>query len=297
MGNYTVTHCHSSLSLLDSCTDYKDYIDKCVELGQNSIAITEHGNVYNWVAKKLYCKEKGVKYLHGCEVYLTENPVEKVRDNYHTILIAKNYEGAKELNRLVSMSWDDNHFYYKPRISFDEFLNISDNIISTSACLASPLSKLPLDNDYYDKLSSQIDNLDNTGEYKYIFDFYKKLCDVLKLKSALGVRTRREYQNRSLGALKEICEDYTLLLERIEDFYKVFQSLWFWENKPHGFDVQDIRIGGLVRRIQSGRQRLIDFIDGKISLIPELEEKALDMGNWWPYWGRLATPNRLSHKF
>lgn len=152
MGNYTITHCHSSLSLLDSCTDYKDYIDKCVELGQNAIAVTEHGNIYNWVAKKLYCKEKGIKYLHGCEVYLTENPNEKVRDNYHTILIAKNYEGVKELNALVSASWDDKHFYYKPRITFDEFLSSSDNIISTSACLASPLSKLPLNNSYYDKL-------------------------------------------------------------------------------------------------------------------------------------------------
>ena len=152
LDNYVVTHCHSSLSLLDSCTDFRNYIDKCVELSQKAIAITEHGNIYNWVAKKLYCDEKGIKYLHGCEVYLTENPEEKVRDNYHTILIAKNYNGVMELNKLISLSWDKDHFYYKPRITFNEFLSISDNIISTSACLASPLSKLPLDNLYYDKL-------------------------------------------------------------------------------------------------------------------------------------------------
>lgn len=71
------------------------------------------------------------------------------------MLLAKNIEGVKELNRLVSKSCDKEHFYYTNRISFDEFLGISDNIISTSACLASPLNKLPTDNAYYMKLAKK----------------------------------------------------------------------------------------------------------------------------------------------
>lgn len=63
----------------------------------------------------------------------------KQRDNYHIILLAKNYEGVKEINSLVSMANDDNHMYYKPRISFEEASKISDNVIMVSACLASPL--------------------------------------------------------------------------------------------------------------------------------------------------------------
>lgn len=91
----------------------------------------------------MYANSKGLKYLHGVECYLTSTLDEKIRDNYHTILIAKNYEGVKEINSLIDSSTRPDHMYYKPRISFDEFFAISDNVIKISACLASPLSKYP----------------------------------------------------------------------------------------------------------------------------------------------------------
>lgn len=139
--NYVVYHLHTEQSLLDSCTNYKDYIDRAVELGQKAIAFTEHGNVFTWVEKKMYCDAKGIKYIHGVECYLTEQLEPKVRDNYHTILLAKNYEGVKEINRLCYIASQPDHFYYRPRLSFDEFLGISDNVIKISACLASPLNE------------------------------------------------------------------------------------------------------------------------------------------------------------
>jgi DNA polymerase-3 subunit alpha len=126
-------------------------VDKAKELGQTAICFSEHGNIYNWIEKKMYCKEQGIKYLHGVECYLTERLFHtnedtgeqtKVRDNYHTILIAKNYAGFQELNTLIDLSTQEDHFYYKPRLTFDEFKNISNNIIKISACLASPLNKL-----------------------------------------------------------------------------------------------------------------------------------------------------------
>lgn len=112
-------------------------------MGQTAICFTEHGNTYNNIEKKMYANKKGLKYLHGVEIYLTHSLENKVRDNYHTILIAKNREGIKEINLLVDLSTREDHMYYKPRISFDEFFNISDNVIKISACLASPLSKYP----------------------------------------------------------------------------------------------------------------------------------------------------------
>jgi DNA polymerase-3 subunit alpha len=114
----------------------------------------------------MYCEEQGVKYLHGVECYLTKellqvddenSELHKVRDNYHTILIAKNYAGLQELNTLIDLSTQEDHFYYKPRITFDEFKNISDNVIKISACLASPLNKLRDESliQYYDYLEVQ----------------------------------------------------------------------------------------------------------------------------------------------
>lgn len=87
----------------------------------------------------MYCDAKGIKYIHGVECYLTEQLEPKVRDNYHTVLLAKNYEGVKEINRLCYIASQPDHFYYRPRLSFDEFKNISDNVIKISACLSSPL--------------------------------------------------------------------------------------------------------------------------------------------------------------
>lgn len=71
--------------------------------------------------------------------------------------MAKNMDGVRELNALVSKSCDKEHFYYTNRISFDEFLNISNNIISTSACLASPLNRLPETHPRYMELANKYD--------------------------------------------------------------------------------------------------------------------------------------------
>lgn len=157
MNNYVVYHLHTEQSLLDSCTNYKDYVDKAKELNQSAIAFTEHGSIDNWVEKKMYCDANGIKYIHGVECYLTEQLEPKVRDNYHTILLAKNYEGVKEINRLCYIASQPDHFYYKPRLSFDEFCNISDNVIKISACLASPLNELR--KNYLDKTTSPFHKL------------------------------------------------------------------------------------------------------------------------------------------
>lgn len=101
----------------------------------------------------MYANSKGLKYLHGVEIYLTASLDAKVRDNYHTILIAKNIEGIKEINLLIDKSTREDHMYYKPRITFDEFFAISDNVIKISACLASPLSRYPSSiNEVYERL-------------------------------------------------------------------------------------------------------------------------------------------------
>lgn len=147
MNNYVAYHIHDDCSLLDSCTKYTEYINKAVELGQKAIAITNHGNVYNWLERKIYAEEHGIKMLTGMECYVTEDTcdgteAEKHRDNYHTILIAKNPDGEKELFRLFDTSSKPDHQYYNKRISMNELFALSDNIYKISACLASPLNKL-----------------------------------------------------------------------------------------------------------------------------------------------------------
>lgn len=158
MDNYVPLHVHTELSLLDSCTNFKDYVKFCIDNKIKAICFTEHGNIFQHFAKRQYCKENGIKYLHGCEVYLTNQLEPKVRDNYHTILIAKDMEGYKEINKLVGMATNKEHFYYNPRLSFEEFFNISSHVFKISACLKSPLAdKKNIDPNVYDKLCKTYD--------------------------------------------------------------------------------------------------------------------------------------------
>ena len=147
--NYTVYHLHSDISSavtnIDSINKPEHYVEYAKSLGMTAMAFSEHGSVLNWKHKKDLIESAGMKYIHACEFYLTEDDIkeDKHRDNYHCVLIAKNYDGVKELNLLSSQSFNRNdwHFYYVPRISVRDLFNTSDNIIITSACLASVMNK------------------------------------------------------------------------------------------------------------------------------------------------------------
>lgn len=179
--NYVAIHVHSHDSILDSCTDFKLYADKAVELHQKAIATTEHGLHRGYIEKKLYCDSIGLKLLIGVEAYLTRELYPKVRDNYHTVLIAKNQDGLEELHQIIRTSTDEDHFYYDNRISFDEFLGLSENIIATSACLASPLNKLDEDDPYYMKLVDRYDYLEvQPHMHPEQIAFNKKLIELSK---------------------------------------------------------------------------------------------------------------------
>ena len=140
-------HLHSDLSNgvtnVDSVTKFDQYIERAKECGMRALGFSEHGSVFEWYHKKCAIEDAGMKYIHGVECYLTETLESKVRDNYHCVLIAANYDGFLELNRLVSNSFNrnDNHFYYVPRISFDELFHTSNNILVTTACVGGVLGK------------------------------------------------------------------------------------------------------------------------------------------------------------
>lgn len=175
--NYTVYHLHSDLSNgvtnIDSVTKYNEYISYAQSLGMKAMGFSEHGSILEWVHKKTKIESCGMKYIHAEEFYVTEqlyfepdttelcesllgtdekeaqeeiskyieeNKSQK-RDNYHCVLIAKNYDGVVELNELSSRAFvRDGHFYYNPRISFDELISTSDNIIICTACIGGILA-------------------------------------------------------------------------------------------------------------------------------------------------------------
>ena len=90
-------HLHSDLSNcvtnIDSTTKFQQYVDRAKELGMKALAFSEHGSIMERYHKKKAIEDAGMKYVHAIEAYLTTTISEKIRDNYHCVLIARNYDG------------------------------------------------------------------------------------------------------------------------------------------------------------------------------------------------------------
>ena len=123
MTDFTHLHLHTEYSLLDGACRIGEVVSRAAELGQKSLAITDHGVLYGAVAFYKECKAKDIKPIIGCEVYVApRSRLQKVHgvdtDRYHLILLCKNETGYKNLIKLVSSAWVDG-FYTKPRVDRD----------------------------------------------------------------------------------------------------------------------------------------------------------------------------------
>ena len=114
------------------------------------------------------------------------------------------------------------------------------------------------------------------SSYGYLFETQAALCEALALKSDLGLRCRKAYKEKDRSELIQIVSDIKLVIEKTEKLYSALRRQWSRENKPHGFDVQDQRFGGLLLRLKACGERISDYLDGKESSIPELDEPLLD---------------------
>jgi len=135
-------HVHSIYSLLDAMIKFPALAEKLKELGQDTIAITDHGNLYAAVEALSVLGKEGIKVINGSEVYICTDANVNDKDNkyYHLILLAKNETGRQNLNWLVSES--SKHKYYgKPRIDFNMLTEHHEGLICLSACMAGEVQR------------------------------------------------------------------------------------------------------------------------------------------------------------
>lgn len=150
MQKFTHLHTHSHYSLLDGLPKIDPMLDYVKELEMDSLAITDHGNIYGAVEFYKKAKEKSVKPIIGAEMYQAFESYTQERPNvddrrYHLILLVKNEEGYKNLVKLITLSYLEG-FYYKPRIDEELLKKYSKGLIALSACLQGKIPKLVLVN-------------------------------------------------------------------------------------------------------------------------------------------------------
>ena len=142
-------HVHSDFSLLDGAASVDKIVNVASSLGQKAIALTDHGNMFGAITFYKACKAKGIKAIIGCEVYvapfsrLEKKQYQNERQYYHLILLAKNWQGYKNLMLLTSKAYIEG-LYYKPRIDEELLKAHSEGLICLSACLAGKLPYLLL---------------------------------------------------------------------------------------------------------------------------------------------------------
>lgn len=128
----------------------------------------------------------------------------------------------------------------------------------------------------FNEISKRLQSLTADPKFGILFETLEKLSTVLSIKCTLGSATRKAYKSGNKNELKNVIVLYDDTLNALKDFYEAFERQWMWENKPHGFDVQDLRLGGLQRRIQHCKTVLCRYLNGEIPYIEELEEPSLD---------------------
>ena len=155
-------HVHTYYSILDGLSNIKDLFKRARELGMPALAITDHGNMFGVKEFFKYANDKSnkdadgnfiVKPIIGCEIYVTQHYDHSLKDSshkgyYHLLLLAKNYDGYKNLMKIVSEGHIVGTYYGKPRVSHEVVEKYHDNLICCSACIAGEIPRNIINDDY-----------------------------------------------------------------------------------------------------------------------------------------------------
>lgn len=223
-------------------------------------------------------------------------------------------------------NFDDNKIKQKFKrivgIDFDDFMKVDlPNFLPNEPKYAESPSKYMLYSDpflgfldytvssrvgeiYKEHKNELVSVAKKTRKFGYVFKTLAELCSALEIKYELGVKTREAYQNNDKGELKRLADnEYLSLQKRIRSFHKALKLQWNKDNKSCGFEVQDARLGGLTMRLDTCREQLLDYVNGKIEKIEELECEILPLpfskvpqGTPIDYgaYGRIMTANVLT---
>jgi len=166
---FTHLHTHSHYSLLDGLAKIDDLVSRAKELGMDSLALTDHGNVYGAIEFYKKAKAAGVKPILGIEAYIMpENPNDKEK-YYHLILLCENQAGWKNLLKLITHAHLEG-FYYKPRINKDFLRKHSTGLIALSACLSGEVSRNALNGNLAEAERVALDYQNIFGKGKFFLE-------------------------------------------------------------------------------------------------------------------------------
>ena len=175
MSDFVHLHNHTDYSLLDAAQSVDMMINRVGDIGMDTIAVTEHGNLFSLIPFYKQAKKAGIKPILGCEVYVAAGEHDQKTYNvgnnkwgyYHLVLIAQNNIGYRNLMKLTTIGYL-NGFYYKPRVDKNLLKKYNEGLIATSACLAGEVTSYAVRGDYESAKKAALDHLEIFDDRFYL---------------------------------------------------------------------------------------------------------------------------------
>ena len=191
----------------------------------------------------------------------------------------------------IDLPCDLNEEYSKRFRNPDKSLVYNDPFVGLTDSL---LEQFPDVEQFYKDFTAQLSALTDVPEFGYLFKVSATLCDFLSVKSTLSVRTREAYRSGDKAALERLMDDYKLAEEKLETFYLEYRKAWLKEKKGNGFEIQDLRLGGVKMRLNDCRMRIGEYLSGEIDNIDDLEQELLPIyDRFCLHWEQMVSNNQI----
>ena len=257
MSRFAHLHVHTEYSILDGMTKIPAMIQKAYDDGQRAIAITDHGNmfgVFTFVAEvekfNANHSDDPMKAIIGCEVYVARRTrfdkdpkVKEDRSGHHLVLLAKTWQGYRNLSKLVSLGYSEG-MYYTPRVDKELLRKYSEGIIACSACLGGELPQAIMKYNFVQNKEEVPDSMNLEAADKIVEEF----------KSIYGNDYYIELQRNGHGEQK-------LVNEALIDLSRKHQVRCIATNDVHFLNKEDFEAHKMLICINTGK----DFHDADAS--------------------------------
>lgn len=192
---FTHLHTHSHYSLLDGLAKIDDLVNGAKELGMDSLALTDHGNLYGAIEFYKKAKAAGIKPIIGIEAYIMPDPSTssgQTEKYYHLTLLCKNEIGWKNLLKLVTHAHLEG-FYYKPRMNKEFLRQHSKGLIALSGCISGEISKAILNHRLEDAERAALGYQDIFGKGNFFLEIghHPGIRETLKAKDGVVALSRK----------------------------------------------------------------------------------------------------------
>lgn len=254
-------HNRESLRVIDPS------IESCIEKGIRNAFMTMWGDggaecsIFSVLPAMYYAARKA----DG------ENDIEKIKSGFEKMFgIGYDDFSLLDLPDLIpcetKATWRVNPYMKNPSrymLYNDPFLGRYDSLVHFD------------EDKFYSACSEKLAPLVNCDKFGYLFRAAKALCDVLSVKYALGARARKAYKSGNKAELEKVLSDFATAREKLDGFRLAYYDEWFADKKPEGYEVIDLRLGGLASRLETCEKRLSEYLSGKLARIEELENELL----------------------